>query len=442
MPTPDRGDSFHEAETTKSGDHRQRWQRDHDRLLYSSALRRLAGVTQVVSAAEGHVFHNRLTHTLKVAQIGFRLAQKLLDEQKDEANALGGIEPEVVAAAGLAHDLGHPPFGHVAEKELNRLVKEVAPESDGFEGNPQSFRIVTKLARRQPTFSGLNLSRATLNAVLKYPWLYGENPDNTRKWGAYRSEREEFEWARKLGPGERLKSIESELMDWADNIAYAVHDVEDFYRAGLIPLDRLKKDDAEKDRFMVSLIATLHADGEDFPRQELEAAFVDVVGTLFPINEPYSATLNQRAYLRSFTSVLINTFVNAAALRTDRENGKALTVHPRSTAGITVLQHLPWYYVIERPSLASQQHGKKRIIQDLFCAYFDSATDGGDLSIYPPSAREELTHSLNDASEEDRPLLSARSAADIVCAMTDEQAVRMHLRLTGTSLGSVLDPIL
>jgi dGTPase len=134
-------------------DQRTETQRDRDRLLYCSAFRRLAEVTQVVSAAEGHVFHNRLTHTLKVAQIARRLSEHLASRQEGVAKAIGGPDADAAETAALAHDLGHPPFGHVAEKELDSLVKSNFP--DGFEGNPQSFRIVTKLAVRKTDSPGL-----------------------------------------------------------------------------------------------------------------------------------------------------------------------------------------------------------------------------------------------------------------------------------------------
>src|SRR5207253_7140965 len=122
-------------------------QRDRDRILNAPAFRRLAGVTQVVSAAEGEIFHNRLTHSLEVAQIGRRIAEHLIANQAKDAVALGGLDPETVEAACLAHDLGHPPFGHVAEDELQRLFRKYR-DVESFEGNAQSFRILTVLTVR------------------------------------------------------------------------------------------------------------------------------------------------------------------------------------------------------------------------------------------------------------------------------------------------------
>jgi dGTPase len=161
-------------------------QHDRDRILYTDELRRLAGVTQVVGAVEGHIFHNRLTHTFEVAQIARRIAERLVRDQRELADAAGGIDPDVVEAAALAHDLGHPPFGHAAEEEL----KELAGNADGFEGNPQSFRIVTRLAAHRESYVGLDLTRATLNAILKYPWFRDDGPpEKANKWGRTRLRR-------------------------------------------------------------------------------------------------------------------------------------------------------------------------------------------------------------------------------------------------------------
>ena len=125
-------------------DYRLPAQIDRDRVQYASAFARLAEVTQVVSADKGYVFHNRLTHSLKVAQLARRLAEKLKAEQPNAVRKLGGLDPDVAEAAALAHDLGHPPFGHLAEEALDELCREHGL-TDGFEGNAQSFRIVTNI---------------------------------------------------------------------------------------------------------------------------------------------------------------------------------------------------------------------------------------------------------------------------------------------------------
>lgn len=227
------------GERLLSGRKTPRWrtqtQRDHDRLLYSSAFQRLGGITQVTASELGRPFHTRLTHTLKVAQVARRSAERL--KQLAGSNPGSGPAQDLIAcldvdaaeAAALGHDLGHPPFGHLAEKVLHSK----ALRAGGFEGNPQSFRIVTRLALRGP-HPGLDLSRQTLNGMLKYPWLYSaEHPKRSRKWGAYSSDERAFHEARQNAVGDE-RSLEACLMDWADDITYAVHDVDDFSRAGLI----------------------------------------------------------------------------------------------------------------------------------------------------------------------------------------------------------------
>ncbi len=219
------------------------------------AFRRLAGVTQVAGPREGHIVHTRLTHTLEVAQIARRLAENLVRAQPDLVVQHGGIDADVVESAALAHDLGHPPFGHVAEKELDRLVVE-AGVSEGYEGNAQSFRIITKLAFHGEGglsgLPGLDLTRASLRAILKYPWKRAEQGYHSKKWGLYSSEIEDFAFATEGADGSEIPCLEAQLMTWADDIAYAVHDTEDFYRAGLIPLERLLLNGEERERFSAS----------------------------------------------------------------------------------------------------------------------------------------------------------------------------------------------
>jgi hypothetical protein len=233
----------------KKADRRSRAQRDVDRILFSTAFRRLGGVTQVVLAGEdGHLFHNRLTHSVKVAQLGRRIAEVLVKrinqaepvhraELVDQVRRGGGLDPEVVYAACLAHDIGHPPFGHMGESQLNASA-QARGLPDGFEGNAQSFRIVTRLAISEPG-KGLNLTRATLNAISKYPWRYDDTGAG-KKFGCYEDDKDSLAVARlPMNLPVHSRSIEAQIMDWADDIAYSVHDVDDFFRAGLIPMDRL-----------------------------------------------------------------------------------------------------------------------------------------------------------------------------------------------------------
>jgi dGTPase len=188
---------------------------------------------------------------------------------------VGGVDPEIVEAACLAHDLGHPPFGHIAEDKLSELAKGNNVD-DGFEGNAQSFRIVTKLSVRKESPTGLDLTRASLNAILKYPWHHDAD-EHPKKFGAYRTEKDDFAWARELLGADNRKSAEAELMDFADDIAYSVHDMADFYQAGRIPLDRLLSDDKERSRFLDGSFKRLEIK-DAAQRKALEDAFNPLMG--------------------------------------------------------------------------------------------------------------------------------------------------------------------
>jgi dGTPase len=425
-------------------DQRNDFAKDRDRILYSTALRRLGGITQVVSAAEGYVFHNRLTHTLEVAQLGRRLAEHLSLSQADEATSLGGVDPEVTEAAALAHDLGHPPFGHVAEKELDRLVRG-SGINDGFEGNAQTLRTVTRLSARKLEHPGQDLTRATLDAILKYPWLRAEDPEDWhwRKFGAYKADRDAFDFARGLHPaGDETKSAEAELMDWADDIAYAVHDVEDFFRAGLIPIDRLFSDDDEElNAFIESSFHRWEIEQsrpvrDDLSNDQLKRAFLSVAETIrdtHPVSGPYDGSRQLRVQLRSLTSFLIERYFNA--IRLHEPSPRTVAIDPVLECEVAMLKQLTWHYVIYRPSLGMQQLGQRRVIEVLFTEYRDAAQDSLKRSLFPPSEREMIEGAKDDSEA------LVRVAADTVCRMSEAQAVAMFHRISGVSTGSVLEAI-
>jgi dGTPase len=152
---------------------------DRDRIVASPFFARLGGVTQVVSSAgSGLLVHNRLTHSLKVAQVARAIAERLLADPDAAAliDALGGCDPDVAEAAALAHDLGHPPFGHLGEQVLDRIARNRLGLPDGFEGNAQSYRIVTSTEIRGTARIGLDLTAAVRAAMLKYPWTRSTYP--------------------------------------------------------------------------------------------------------------------------------------------------------------------------------------------------------------------------------------------------------------------------
>jgi dGTPase len=436
---------------------RSPFQVDRDRVLYSMPFRRLAGVTQVVSPGEGEIFHNRLTHSLKVAQIARRFAETLSKKHPKIAKTWGGLEPEVAEAAALAHDLGHPPFGHIAEQELDNLIGAEFPAdgdndlhetgTEGYEGNAQSFRIVTELAgRRLESSHALDLTRATLNAILKYPWKWGENPKKPEKYGAYECDTMAFEFAR---AGNRrpdaatflTPSLEAQIMDWSDDIAYSVHDTEDFYRAGLIPLDRLAGG-KERDRFQDEV-----ENRADRDKIKIDKEFARIFRGLFDrvgVREPYAGTQEQRGLIYDFVSSNIDRFVTNTTLQArDSEGGRGVVYPPAIQLEVWFLKQLIWVYVIENPSLAAHQLGHRRAIRTLF-EEFNSAVIEKKWELFPPFFRERARrlHEDRQKAGEMPPEERVRLVADTISSMTDRQAIMVYQQFTGVSPTSMLDPVL
>jgi dGTPase len=423
----------------KPGDHRKSFQVDRDRILYSSAFRRLAQVTQVVTAQEGHVFHNRLTHSLKVAQVARRLAEKLVSEQPDIAHKIGGIDPDVVEAAALAHDLGHPPFGHTAEEELDACATKQGL-SDGFEGNAQSFRILTRLAIHRIDYYGLNLTRATLNAVLKYPWQRAHLPQSKRgrKYSVYNLDQEAFFFTR-LEKCD-LQSIEASIMDFADDITYSVHDLEDFYLAGLIPLELLATDRDELTRFTTEWL-------REFPDNSVAKIvknnphrFQNFLNATYNLKGQYRpGSFEQKAQIKRISSQLIQTYIHSVQLSVEYGDRGHLQHSLDKEAELKFLQRIVWSYVISNPRLATQRYGQKKIIRTLFEIYLEAIRER-DLSFIPARfVKEYLELEESESSSDKITQEKTRMAVDIVAGLSEAEAVLQYRRLTGINQGSFMD---
>jgi dGTPase len=413
-------------------------------------------VTQVTAPESGHTFHNRLSHSLKVAQVARRNAERLQKLVKSKeitgaaARLVRSMDPDAVEASALAHDLGHPPFGHLAETVLHKKASEHV--ADGFEGNAQSFRIVTRLSVRDSK-PGLDLTRGTLDGLLKYPWRHWPTDPSkpgkrSHKWGYYEDDFEAFDFAREYWPGETDhtlpgRSIEAEVMDWADDLTYAVHDVDDFFRAGLIPLDRLRAssgpEPAEVKRLRALLTDAQHTSPSTFPDHPVEAlvdAIRRVVGLYGP-DEAYEHTNTARMRMRNFGSRLITRYLEAFSVGNDSSGKPQLTIDPPMKREVQALQMLVWVYVIRRPGLAVVQHGQTRVVDDLFEYYYRASSprqqDGGDHRLFPPGAKERLATCAGTSTER------VRVVVDLISGLTEESAIQLHRRLAGGWSAPTLD---
>lgn len=416
-----------DAITKHPPDIRTPGQRDRDRVLYSDYFRRLAGVTQVVGARETGHFHNRLTHTLEVAQIARRIAERLVGEDP----AIANVDPDVVETAALAHDIGHPPFGHIAEAQLDELVSPAT--ADGFEGNAQSFRIVTKLARRTPDHLGLDMTRASLQAVSKYPWPRATAGAQKRKYGAYAIDRADFDWSREGLPDPFVRTAEAEIMDWADDVAYALHDLQDFFRAGLVPLDRIATTDSnEYERFLVRTFERWDREGKQYD-SELYEAVGDLLRVELPLDSESAA--ESQLQIHRFVAFRINSYVRALSV-----TGDGVTITPEQRAEVDLLKAMTWNYVIDQAALSAQQEGQRRVVRELF-GYYHEACVSNKVQILPSWAQAYMQNDDLKAVHEDERDLNARLACDVVASLSEGQALALHARITGVEAGSVRDSI-
>ncbi|MFF8398586.1 deoxyguanosinetriphosphate triphosphohydrolase [Streptomyces sp. NPDC016172] len=395
---------------------RTAFQRDRARVLHSAALRRLAGKTQVVTpGTRGPAWdaspRTRLTHSLECAQVGRELGAAL------------GCDPDLVEAACLSHDLGHPPFGHNGEQALN----EFASDCGGFEGNAQSLRLLTRIEPKRFTPAGsvgLNLTRAALDAATKYPWPRGAHPTDpaSNKFGVYDDDRPVFDWLRKDAPGTRA-CFEAQVMDWSDDVAYSVHDVEDGLHAGHIDPNCLHADLERRDVFEVARGRYVPADTD--PAELAEALDRLLAQEWWP--HGYDGTAVAQARLKDATSQLIGRFCLAAetATRTAYGAGRltryaAELVVPRETRmECAVLKAVADLYVMQRAEQERLRADQRIVVAELAEALTARAPDGLD-----PQFR-----ALFDQAADDR--ARKRVIVDHIASLTDTSARSLHARLTG-----------
>jgi dGTPase len=378
---------------------RSDFERDRARVLHSAALRRLAAKTQVVTAGEADFPRTRLTHSLECAQIGRELGREL------------GCDPDLVDTACLAHDIGHSPFGHNGEFALDELARPCG----GFEGNAQSLRLLTRLEPKVAG-AGLNLTRATLDATLKYPW-FSSGPGT--KYGVYTEDAEVFGWIRQDAPPGR-RCLEAQVMDWADDIAYSVHDLEDGFHAGLITFKNLN---SPAERAVVSQTTATTYVGDDVSEAEL-AEVLDALLALDVWPASYDGGPDTVAALKNVTSELIGRFCVAAQQAT-------LAAYPgphtRYTADLIVprpqrlecalLKGITAHYVMARAGVVAAQAAERELLAELAFA-----VERGAPATLDPLLRPAWAAAASDPARR-------RVIIDQIASLTDTSAIAWHQRL-------------
>ncbi|MEV0734809.1 deoxyguanosinetriphosphate triphosphohydrolase [Streptomyces sp. NPDC050549] len=403
---------------------RTAFQRDRARVLHSAALRRLAGKTQVVtpgtrSQAWDASPRTRLTHSLECAQVGRELGAAL------------GCDPDLVEAACLSHDLGHPPFGHNGEQALN----EFADDCGGFEGNAQSLRLLTRIEPKRFVKSdttgelvsvGLNLTRATLDAATKYPWPRGAHPTDPKspKFGVYEDDRPVFDWVRKGAPGTRT-CFEAQVMDWSDDVAYSVHDVEDGLHAGHIDPNCLHAEPERQEIFKVAI-------GRYVPEDTAPDELAEALDRLQ--NQPwwphgYDGSAVAQARLKDATSQLIGRFCLAAEAATRARYGTGrltrydaeLVVPHEARLECAVLKAVADRYVMQRAEQERIRADERIVVAELAHVLTARAPDGLE-----PQFRAQFDEAPDDRARK-------RVIVDQIASLTDASARSLHAHLT--SLG-------
>ncbi|GAA5517821.1 deoxyguanosinetriphosphate triphosphohydrolase-like protein [Demequina sediminis] len=479
-------------------EYRPEFRVDLERIRFSPYFSRLSAVTQVISqSGAGLAVHNRLTHSVKVTAVARAIAVSLVGDRGERGalvRDLGGCDPVVVQAAAAAHDLGHPPFGHLGEQTLNRLARERFGLDEGFEGNAQTFRILTRLDEYDRAGSGLNLTAAVRAAVLKYPWMRAEGQrwpvgaatprglaparpgEGALKFSAYTLDAADFAQARAAYPAiaPLQQTVECSVMDIADDIAYSLHDLDDFYRADLlnqaavsaefrtwirdraalarIPreellraprtpghgLELLRRRMVEKDPWVA---------GDDAFGESVARVADEVVDGLLSV--PYDGSLAADRGLAVFMSGWIARLQHSVSVERDPHvRSGHVSLDTAAWHDVAVLKFLQERFVLHRPDLAVYQRGQASVIERLVTSFAAWLDDDDDVRRAPRRlldlveiAAEDYLR-VRDRSPEALPTTDAaalrryatgRGIIDYVASLTDAQAMSVAALVSGAS---------
>jgi dGTPase len=420
----ERHNSFYSAfdtecvERRRRSDYRTSFQKDRDRILYTSAFRRLQAKTQVFMSGEYDFYRTRLTHSLEVAQIGRSICQ-FLRHDSDHLNDDFYIDSDLVEAVCLSHDLGHPPFGHAGERVLNQIMKRYG----GFEGNAQTVRILTEtIYSDSERRRGMNPTRALLDGVMKYKSLYHQydNPVNHFLYDEQQAVLD-FIFAGREVPGaltpgtalNRFRSIECQIMDWADDTAYSIHDIVDGINAGFLTVANIERWSGEQEltRLESDLLLNLL---RRMRTQRVERSFAVEIGECIK-----SCRLEPRS-----------TFMDDLT----RRYAYDLKIDPDTMARTELYKRLSFDLVFQAPQIVQLEYKEHRLLKQLFSVYQEHYidTDQPEMKLLPA-----LYETL--VARESNPVARARLICDHIAGMTDGFAIRTYRRFFDPNFGSIID---
>ncbi|BET65933.1 deoxyguanosinetriphosphate triphosphohydrolase [Opitutales bacterium ASA1] len=403
-------------------DYRTPFQVDRDRIIYSSAFRKLQSKTQVFLSGEFDFYRTRLTHSIEVAQIGRSICHFLLRTPGGPLRDDFHVDPDLVEAVCLAHDLGHPPFGHAGERKLHELMHG----NGGFEGNAQTLRLLTRILyvseEKAAGTYGMTPTRAFMDGVMKYKTLLSETPDADNHYiydeqlECRRFVLDAHDLPEGLVPGESLnafKSIECQIMDWADDTAYSLNDIIDGVRAGFLTFEKMEKWASR---------AGVGPDGEDAIRELEDAIRKDRLEAVF------SRKIGQ--FIRACR---LEPWDNPLATRTQRYAWK-LHIDATAEREVAFYKRMAYDIIFTSPQLYQMEHKGRAILEDLFEAFLDNYLPGKQhpIRVLPPVVAKLIEAEPSDSGK-------IRRVCDHVAGMTDGLARRTWKRLFDPDFASIVD---
>lgn len=419
--------------------------KDRDRIVHSGALRRLQRKSQIVGVQSNDFFRTRLTHTYECAQIGRGIAKRSRHSDWHDVVTKFDDLPDLIEAACLAHDLGHPPFGHNGEQALQTMMTKHAQGL--FEGNAQSFRIVSNLELKYENGTrsyGLNLTRTTLKAILKYPWDERSPSVDAKhpKFCVYDDpdDRAVYDWVFKNDPlpadPRQRRTLATMILDTADDIAYAAHDFEDGVWSGMIPLHLLVSGDTSAIGLLEQTVQDRHPDLFKGVKVSTHVRkLLKPIRTREWAQKPFDRARKSRGELKNFTAELIGDLIDAVTT-----NDRFDPPDSETSRKLYILTGMAWAWMIRSPQLATLQYGQRRLIESLFEGYWENPQMLPQrerwMEIYEAGLSAEDSMANPQAKRDDALVwrAKARLICDHIAGMTDLYALHVHSEMFGGGL--------